>query len=223
MTEMGLRAALAALLAFGPFACEQKPRDSAAAARHSEAITAQSIYGFEAKDIEGKPVRLEAYAGKVLLIVNVASQCGFTPQYSGLEKLYRDHRAQGFVVLGFPCDQFGNQEPGTEAEIKAFCSGKFDVSFPLFSKIDVNGPNAHPLYRHLRAEQKGKLSRDMPGAERLYDHLEKNRPDLLAADAVHWNFTKVLIDRKGRVVKRFEPVHTPEAIEPEVTKLLAAK
>ncbi|HMJ14140.1 MAG TPA: glutathione peroxidase [Polyangiaceae bacterium] len=183
----------------------------------------ENIYAFEAKDIDDRPVRLEQYAGKVLLIVNVASKCGFTPQYTGLEKLYRAHQAQGLVILGFPCDQFGNQEPGTEAEIKEFCSTKYEVTFPIFSKIEVNGPNAHPLYRFLRQEQKGSFSRDMPGAERLYDHLEKSRPDLLGNDSVRWNFTKFLIDRKGRVVKRFEPVHTPEAIERDVVGLLAAK
>jgi glutathione peroxidase len=183
----------------------------------------QSIYGFEAKDIDGKLVKLDSYAGKVLLIVNVASKCGFTPQYRGLEALYRKHREQGLVILGFPCDQFGNQEPGTEAEIKEFCSTQYEVSFPIFSKVDVNGPNAHPLYRFLRAEQKGSFSRDLPGVGQLYDHLEKSRPDLLGNDAVRWNFTKFLIDRQGRVQQRFESVHTPEAIEPAVVKLLAAK
>ena len=183
----------------------------------------QTLYGFEAKDIDGKLIRLERYAGKVLLIVNVASKCGFTPQYRGLESLYREHQAQGFVILGFPCDQFGNQEPGTETEIKEFCSTQYEVSFPIFSKIDVNGANAHPLYRFLRAEQVGSFSRDLPGAEMLYDHLEKSRPDLLGNDAVRWNFTKFLVDRRGNVVNRFESVHTPEAIEPEVTMLLAKK
>jgi glutathione peroxidase len=216
------RTVAAAILAVVPPACQQK-RSEPAAQHKPEEKSVQNIYGFEAKDIEGKPVRLETYAGKVLLLVNVASKCGFTPQYAGLEKLYRDHRADGFVILGFPCDQFGNQEPGTESEIKDFCSSAYEVSFPLFSKIEVNGQNAHPLYRYLRIEHKGKLTRDTPGAERLLDHLEKNRPDLLTSDVVHWNFTKFLIDRKGRVVKRFEPVQTPEAIEADVTQLLAAK
>lgn len=179
-----------------------------------------TIYDFEAKTIDGETTKLDRYRGKVLLIVNVASKCGFTPQYEALEALYRKHADDGLVVLGFPCDQFGNQEPGTEAEIKSFCTTKYSVTFPMFAKIEVNGDGAHPLYQHLRAEQKGSFSKDMAGAERLYAHLEKTMPEVLGTDAVKWNFTKFLVDRRGKVVKRFESPETPEAIEAEIVALL---
>jgi glutathione peroxidase len=151
----------------------------------------KSVHDFEAKDIDGQNVQLGRYRDKVLLVVNVASKCGLTPQYAGLEALYRKHREQGLVVLGFPCDQFGHQEPGTDEEIKAFCSTRYDVSFPLFTKIDVNGSNAHPLYRHLRA--KGDAFTDQ--------------------EPIAWNFTKFLVDRRGKLVRRFKPQETPEQIE----------
>lgn len=181
------------------------------------------VLGFDAKTIDGENIRLDRYAGKVLLIVNVASRCGFTPQYEALEALHQKHEKDGLVILGFPCDQFGHQEPGTEEEIKTFCSTKYSVTFPLFAKIEVNGPNAHPLYAYLRAEQKGSFSKDLPGVERLYEHLEKTQPELLGTDAVKWNFTKFLVDRDGAVVKRFESVETPQAIEPEIVARLTAK
>lgn len=181
-----------------------------------------TVYAFEAKTIDGETVRLDKYRGKVLLVVNVASKCGFTPQYDGLEALYKKHVAEGLVILGFPCDQFGNQEPGTEAEIKSFCRMNYGVTFPLFSKIEVNGPNAHPLYTFLRAEQKGSFGKEQPGAEKLYAHLEKTQPELLGTDAVKWNFTKFLVDRKGKVVKRFESSETPQSIEGEVVAQLRA-
>ncbi len=181
------------------------------------------IYDFEEKTIDREKVRLENYAGKVLLIVNVASRCGFTPQYEGLEALYQKHKGEGLVLLGFPCDQFGNQEPGTEEEIKTFCATKYSVTFPLFSKVEVNGPNANPLYRYLRSEQKGSFSKDSPGAEKLYAHLEKSTPEVLGTDAVKWNFTKFLVDRSGKVVKRFESMDTPQAIEPQIVEALRAK
>ncbi|MEA2747683.1 MAG: hypothetical protein QOI41_1826 [Myxococcales bacterium] len=181
------------------------------------------IYDIEEKDIDGKPVRLDRYAGKVLLIVNVASKCGFTPQYEGLEALYKKHESEGLVLLGFPSDQFGNQEPGTAEEIKTFCRMSYGVSFPIFAKTDVNGPNANPLYRLLRAEQPGSLTKDTPGAEKLYAHLEKSTPQVLGTDAVKWNFTKFLVDRNGKVVKRFESPETPQAIEPEIVAQLAKK
>lgn len=154
------------------------------------------LYAFDAKSIDGEAVKLDRYAGKVLLIVNVASKCGYTPQYEGLETLYEKHKAAGFEVLGFPCDQFGNQEPGSESEIKTFCMTRYSVKFPLFAKVEVNGPNATPLYSYLRSEKPAE---------------------------VKWNFTKFLIGRDGKVVKRFESKDTPEAIEPEVVSLLAAK
>lgn len=157
-----------------------------------------SIYDFEVTTIEGQPQRLELYRGQVLLIVNVASQCGFTGQYAGLEQLYRRHHAQGFSVLGFPCDQFGHQEPGNEAEIAQFCSLKYDVTFPMFVKIDVNGSTSHPLYRFLRSARRG----------------------LLGTQAIKWNFTKFLVDRAGRVVDRYSALTAPERIERDLLALL---
>jgi len=157
-----------------------------------------SIYDFSAKTIDGKQQKLDAYRGKTLLVVNVASKCGFTPQYEGLEALYRKFSGQGLVVLGFPCDQFGHQEPGDEAEIKNFCSLNYDVSFPMFAKIDVNGSDTHPLYKYLKHEAKG----------------------LLGSEAIKWNFTKFLVDKDGEVVKRYAPTDTPQGIEKEVAAAL---
>lgn len=153
-----------------------------------------SIYDFSAKDIDGNEQKLDAYRGKTLLIVNVASKCGFTPQYEGLEALYRTFKGQGLVVLGFPCDQFGHQEPGDEAEIRNFCSLNYDVTFPMFAKIDVNGSNTHPLYKYLKHEAKG----------------------LLGSEAIKWNFTKFLVDRDGKVVNRYAPNDTPESIGKDI-------
>jgi glutathione peroxidase len=158
-----------------------------------------AIYDFEAKTIDGSAQRLEAYRGKTLLIVNVASKCGFTPQYTGLEQLYRKFKDRGFAILGFPCDQFGHQEPGDEAEIKNFCSLKYDVSFPMFSKIDVNGANAHPLYQYLK----------------------KAQPGVLGSEGIKWNFTKFLVNKSGEVVERYAPTAKPADIEKDVEKLLA--
>jgi glutathione peroxidase len=157
-----------------------------------------SIYDFNAKTIDGAERNLDAYRGKTMLIVNVASKCGFTPQYEGLEALYRKFEGKGLVVLGFPCDQFGHQEPGNEAEIKNFCSLNYDVSFPMFAKIDVNGAGTHPLYKYLKHEAKG----------------------LLGSEAIKWNFTKFLIDKDGNVVKRYAPADTPQGIEKEVAAAL---
>ncbi len=182
-----------------------------------------SVHRFTETDIDGANVSLAQYAGKVLLIVNVASKCGFTPQYEGLERLYKAHAKDGFEVLGFPCDQFGNQEPGSEKEIKTFCATRYSVSFPLFAKVDVNGPKANPLYVFLRGEQKGSFRKGMAGGEALYSHLEKTQPEILGTDAVKWNFTKFLVDRHGHVVTRFESPETPEAIEGAIVAQLAAK
>ena len=157
-----------------------------------------SVHDFSATTIEGEPQSLSTYRGKVLLIVNVASKCGFTPQYTGLEALYREYADKGLVVLGFPCDQFGHQEPGDEAEIRDFCSMNYDVTFPLFAKIDVNGANAHPLYQYLKKQAKG----------------------LLGSEAVKWNFTKFLVDREGRVVRRYAPTDRPESIAGDIVALL---
>jgi glutathione peroxidase len=150
-----------------------------------------SIYAFSAKDIDGNDVPLERYRGKTLLIVNVASKCGFTPQYSGLEALHEKYGPRGFAVLGFPCNQFGGQEPGTEQEIRAFCSTNYDVSFPLFAKVEVNGANAHPLWQHLKSAQ----------------------PGVLGSEGIKWNFTKFLVDREGRAIRRFAPNDRPEDLD----------
>jgi glutathione peroxidase len=156
------------------------------------------IYDFSARTIEGSDQSLSAYQGKVLLVVNVASKCGFTPQYKGLEALYRDYKDKGLVILGFPCDQFGHQEPGDENEIKNFCSLNYDVTFPMFAKVKVNGDDAHPLYTYLKNEQGG----------------------LLGLDFIKWNFTKFLVDRSGKVVKRYAPTDTPAAIGKDIAALL---
>ena len=157
-----------------------------------------NAYSFTATDIDGVSKSLADYQGKTVLVVNVASKCGFTPQYKGLEALYRQSRDRGLVILGFPCDQFGHQEPGDEAEIKSFCALKYDVSFPLFAKIKVNGDDAHPLYQFLKKEQGG----------------------ILGLDFIKWNFTKFLIDKTGKVVKRYAPTETPEAIGRDLAALL---
>jgi glutathione peroxidase len=181
-----------------------------------------SVHQFDVTTIDGKRQPLAAYAGKTLLIVNVASQCGLTPQYEGLEALYRRHEESGLVVLGFPCDQFGNQEPGSEDEIKEFCKTRYDVTFPLFAKIQVNGPSAHPLYRYLRNEQPGppRTGEPDPGSMRAY--LEETYPELRDRDAIQWNFTKFLVDKRGKVVRRFESKQTPDEIEDEVAAFLRA-
>ncbi len=158
-----------------------------------------SVYDIDVKTIDGASQPLSDYRGKYMLIVNVASKCGFTPQYTGLEQLYRDLKDKGVVVLGFPCDQFGHQEPGDEAEIKSFCSLNYQVSFPLFAKIEVNGANTHPLYQVLKHDAKG----------------------LLGSEAIKWNFTKFLIGPTGEVIKRYAPATTPAAIEKEVLELLS--
>ncbi|HEY8065978.1 MAG TPA: glutathione peroxidase [Methylosinus sp.] len=157
------------------------------------------VHDFEARRLDGANASLSDWAGEVLLIVNVASKCGFTPQYEGLEALWRAYRERGFAVLGFPCDQFGHQEPGDEAQIGAFCSTRYDVTFPLFAKIEVNGETAHPLYRFLKAQA----------------------PGLFGTQAIKWNFTKFLVDRKGRVVKRYAPTDRPKAIAGDIETLLA--
>jgi glutathione peroxidase len=180
-----------------------------------------NIYAFEAASIDGQPVRLEAYAGKPVLIVNVASKCGLTPQYEGLEALYRKYEHRGLAILGFPCDQFGHQEPGTESEIQEFCSLNYGVSFPLFSKIEVNGAGAHPLYKFLRSEKPAPVSAEEIKGNQLYQYLSTKLPQLLAGDSIRWNFTKFLIGRDGTVLRRFDPTVTPEEIEKEILPLLA--
>jgi glutathione peroxidase len=157
-----------------------------------------SLYELSAQSLEGRDVPLQDFAGKVLLVVNTASKCGFTPQYAGLQALYDEYGDRGFAVLGFPCNQFGAQEPGGEAEIGAFCERSYGVGFPMFAKIDVNGPGTHPVYKHLK----------------------KAAPGLLGSESIKWNFTKFLVDRDGRVVERFAPTVKPEQIKPAIEKLL---
>ena len=157
-----------------------------------------TIYDFSAKTLQGKDVSLSDYRGKPLLIVNTASKCGFTPQYEGLEKLYREHQDKGLAVLGFPCNQFGAQEPGSEEEIGAFCEANYGVTFPMFAKIEVNGAGAHPLYNFLKGEKAG----------------------ILGTRNIKWNFTKFLVDRAGHVVGRFAPTTKPADIEQAIQKVL---
>ena len=156
------------------------------------------VYDFTVNTIDGSPLRLDRYRGQVLLIVNVASRCGLTPQYAELEALYRKHHTRGFEILGFPCNQFGGQEPGDEAEIKSFCSLNYQVSFPLFAKIDVNGPGAHPLYKYLKSARRG----------------------FLGTQAIKWNFGKFLVDRAGNVVQRYSPIVRASRIEEDLLPLL---
>jgi glutathione peroxidase len=176
-----------------------------------------STHDFEVATTDGTTKPLSDYAGKVLLIVNVASKCGLTPQYEGLEALYRDDKDKGLEILGFPCNQFGGQEPGTAEEIADFCSTNFDVSFPIFSKVEVNGPDASPLFSYLRSEAPGDFG---PDSGVLYEHIKKSRPEAIGTDEVKWNFTKFLIGRDGEVIRRFEPSVTPEEIGKELGSVL---
>lgn len=157
----------------------------------------KKFYDFKAKNIQGQEIDMGSYKGKTVVVVNTASQCGFTPQLEGLEKLYKEHRDKGLVVLGFPCNQFGNQEPGDESSIKEGCMVNYGVTFPMFSKIDVNGENAHPLYKYLKSELGGFLG-----------------------SKIKWNFTKFLIDPNGKPVKRFAPITKPESMVKDIQKVL---
>jgi glutathione peroxidase len=160
----------------------------------------RSIYDFEALSIEGKPAHLSTQRGKVLLIVNTASACGFTPQFTGLEELWRSYRDQGLVVVGFPCNQFGAQDSGSNSEIASFCELNYGVSFPMMSKVDVNGTAAHPLWQWLTSEA----------------------PGLLGSQAIKWNFTKFLVGRDGHVIKRYAPTDAPQALHSDIEAALAA-
>jgi glutathione peroxidase len=157
-----------------------------------------SIYDFSVQTASGEKKSLAAYQGQVLLIVNTASKCGFTPQYKGLQSLYEEFKDQGFSVLGFPCNQFGHQEPGTNEEIQQFCQLNYQVSFPVFGKVDVNGPNADPLYKYLT----------------------QSAPGVFGTEGIKWNFTKFLIDGNGQVISRFAPNTTPESLSSAISKLL---
>mgnify|MGYP000163830889 CR=1 FL=1 len=156
------------------------------------------ILGFEARAISGAPIRFADFAGKVVLVVNTASRCGFTPQYAGLQKLHESYAPRGLVVIGFPCNQFGAQEPGTESEIQEFCQLNYGVKFPMFGKIDVNGKDAHPLFKFLTSE----------------------KPGILGTEMIKWNFTKFLVDKEGNPVKRYGSNTKPEEIAPDIEKLL---
>jgi len=157
-----------------------------------------NLYDISVTTIAGQTETMESYRGRILLIVNVASKCGFTSQYAGLEVLYRRYRDKGFTILGFPCDQFAHQEPGSEAEIQSFCSLTYDVTFPLFAKIEVNGSDAHPLFAYLKKAQTG----------------------LFGSEAIKWNFTKFLVNREGQVLKRYAPSDTPEKIEDDLRGMI---
>lgn len=158
----------------------------------------KTIYDFDLELIDGKTISMSEYKNKVILIVNVASKCGFTPQYKGLESLYQKYKDKGLVILGFPCNQFMSQEPASNEEIAEFCSLTYGVDFPMFKKIDVNGENTHPLYKYLKDEASG----------------------FLGTDIIKWNFTKFLVDKKGKVIQRFSPSTTPEDLEDDIKKLL---
>ena len=160
--------------------------------------SAGTVYDFTVPDASGSDICLDRYQGKVLLIVNVAGKCGFTPQYAGLQQLYETFRKRGFVILGFPCNQFGGQEPGADAEIQQFCSLNYGVSFPVLAKLEVNGEHAHPLFRFLKHAA----------------------PGILGTEAIKWNFTKFLVDRRGRPRKRFSPATKPEKLVPAIRALL---
>ncbi|MCB1172648.1 MAG: glutathione peroxidase [Leptospiraceae bacterium] len=163
-------------------------------------MNTNTIYHFEAQKIDGQMQSMADYKGQVLLVVNTASKCGFTPQYDGLQDLYQKYRDQGFQVLGFPCNQFGSQEPGDASEIQSFCSLNFNVSFPLFAKVDVNGEKAHAMYTWLK----------------------ERKPGALGTKSIKWNFTKFLIDRQGQVVKRYSPDTKPDSIASDIETLLAS-
>ncbi len=158
-----------------------------------------NLYSFTVQSSDGQQAQLDKYKGQVVLVVNVASKCGFTPQYKGLEELYKKYQSQGFVILGFPCNQFGSQEPGTDSEIQQFCSLTYDVSFPVMAKVDVNGSNASPVYQWLK----------------------ESAPGLLGTEFIKWNFTKFLVGKDGQVIKRYAPNDEPSKIDDDIKKALA--
>lgn len=177
-----------------------------------------SVYDFHAVLLNGQEVGLSEYRGKALLIVNTASKCGLTPHYEGIQRLHETYGQNGFTVLGFPCNQFGGQEPGTDEDIQSFCTTNYQVTFPLFSKVDVNGEHAHPLFQYLREQAPDDAGLDQNGG--LYRHLKEKSPELLEGSNIRWNFTKFLIDREGRVFKRYAPTTLPESLAADIEALL---
>ncbi len=202
--------------------CGNKNANKEAQAAEEAPAVNEAFYAQTVKDMMGQDISLESYKGQVLLIVNTATRCGFTPQYTELENLYADYSAKGFTVLDFPCNQFGQQAPGTEAEIHEFCTANYDIKFPQFAKIEVNGENASPLFTYLK-EQKGfegfGEGERAAGMEAMFD---KRFPDTNWRESsdIKWNFTKFLIDRNGNVVARFEPTHDMKDVEEQIKKLL---
>jgi len=180
-----------------------------------------SVYDFTVKTKRGEDKSLADYRGKVLLIVNTASKCGFTPQFAELQKLYDAYKDRGLEILGFPCNQFAGQEPGTNDEVQSFCKLNYGVTFPIFGKGDVRGETAQPLFKYLTAQKKfAGFDKDHPIAEKLLEALQKNFPEYLEGDGIKWNFTKFLIDRNGEVVARFEPTKNPADIAKDIEQLL---
>ena len=180
-----------------------------------------SIYEYNTVSIDGDTIKLDKYKGKVLIIVNTASKCGFTPQYEELERLYKKYNQKDFEILGFPCNQFGQQEPGTNDEVKSFCLINFGVTFPLFEKVDVRGASAHPLFKYLTEKESFKgFDLDKESGKGLSAYISEKHPELIAGDSIKWNFTKFLINREGNVVKRYEPTTEPAQMENDIKKLL---
>ena len=191
-----------------------------AAAMLSACSSEPTVYDYSAVSNSGGTVDLSAYKGKVLLIVNTASKCGFTPQYEGLEALYKEYKDEGLVVLGFPCDQFGHQEPGTNEEIAEFCTLNYGVTFPIMDKVEVNGDNALPLFKFLYAH-KGFAGFGDSDRGKMMDRMMSSRdPEYASNPDIKWNFTKFLVDKKGRVVARYEPTVSPEDLEDAIEALL---
>lgn len=180
----------------------------------------KNFYSYKMNSLQGDEVKLKKYKGKVVLVVNTASKCGLTPQYKGLEAMYQKYKDQGLVILGFPCNQFLGQEPGTAEEIGEFCQKNYGVSFPMFEKIEVRGENAHPLYKMLTSEKEFKGFDDSESGQKFKGFLSQKFPEIYEGDGVKWNFTKFLIDRDGKVVQRIEPNITPESMEEDIKKLL---
>ena len=180
-----------------------------------------SIYDYKFNSIDNEPMGLVDFKGKVLLIVNTASKCGFTPQYEGLEELYKKYKDKGLEIIGFPSNQFASQEPGESSEIKSFCMINYGVTFPLSEKVEVRGENPHPLFKYLteKAPFKG-FDLTNPTAKKISEHINKNFPELMEGDSIKWNFTKFLVDKNGNVVKRFEPPVEPLEISSDIEKLL---